>query len=49
MKKAADYVSQLRRAGPGHGTFHMDVLFQRRYGDGSGPGFGGDGAGLLAD
>ncbi len=47
VKKAADYVSQLRRAGPGHSTFHMDVLFQNKYGDGSGPGFDG-GAGLLA-
>jgi hypothetical protein len=31
VKKAADLVSQLRRAGPGHGTWHIDLQLQKRY------------------
>ncbi len=34
IKQAANYVSQLRRAGKGHGTFHMDLHFQDKYGYG---------------
>jgi len=47
IKTAADLVSQVRRAGPGHGTLHIDVLLQHKYGAGGGDGFGENGA-LLA-
>jgi hypothetical protein len=49
IKYAANLVSQAKRAGPGHGTFHLDLILQRKYGygqDGTGEGAtaGGDAA-----
>lgn len=40
VKEAAVLVSQVRRAGRGHGVFHVDTLLARKYdteGDGAGP------------
>eukprot|EP00879_Flechtneria_rotunda_P000268 GHRR01000353.1.p1 GENE.GHRR01000353.1~~GHRR01000353.1.p1 ORF type:complete len:282 (+),score=80.24 GHRR01000353.1:150-995(+) len=34
VKASADLVSRARRAGPGHGIFHLDLVFQREYGYG---------------
>eukprot|EP00877_Chromochloris_zofingiensis_P003397 jgi/Chrzof1/13058/Cz07g18100.t1 len=34
VKATADLVSQLRRAGQGHGTFQMDLALQHKYGYG---------------
>ena len=31
VKEAAVFVSQLRRAGQGHGTVHIDLQLQREY------------------
>jgi hypothetical protein len=34
VKDAATMVAQLRRAGPGHGTLHIDFRLQEQYGGG---------------
>lgn len=51
VKHAATLVSQVRRAGHGHGVFHIDALLLCRYGGGEGgaaDGNGADGINILA-
>lgn len=49
VKHAATFVSQVRRAGNGHGVFHIDSLLMRQYGGGNAGADGaGDGAEILA-
>ncbi|KAG2438987.1 hypothetical protein HYH02_010778 [Chlamydomonas schloesseri] len=48
VKEAAVLVSQVRRAGRGHGVFHVDTLLTHEYGDKGGAGLDGNGAGPLA-
>ncbi|KAG2443733.1 hypothetical protein HXX76_002079 [Chlamydomonas incerta] len=48
VKEAAVLVSQVRRAGRGHGVFHVDSLLTREYGEKGAGGLDGNGAGPLA-